>query len=134
MLLIQRRIFLGLLTRFSTGKELHEMKLTATQKWLRTIAWLRRNFLVQRTVSVRSASIKKFHGYVEYDGEFKIRISCKQSLNLRLDALIHEWAHVLTWFGAEETTEHSAEWGIAYAKIYRTFIVWNYGREGDLGE
>ncbi len=51
------------------------------------------------------------------------------SLDLKLDTLLHEYAHVLSWFGAEfETEEHGSEWGIAYAKLYRTFIEWNYGR------
>lgn len=55
-----------------------------------------------------------------------------QCFNLRIDTLIHEWAHILTWFGAEMYNEdHSAEWGIAYAKIYRTFLEWNWGKGPD---
>lgn len=115
------------------------MKLTIAQKWLRTIAWLRRNFPGQHSVYIRSTPIRKYHGgrvmkihgYAEYSkSQFNIRIESKSSFLLRIDTLIHEWAHVLTWFGAETDIEdHSSEWGIQYAKIYRTFIEWNFGRE-----
>ena len=113
------------------------MQLTTAQKWLRTIAWLRRNFPAQVTVHVQSKLLKKDQGETEYisdgshkDGEwFNIKINRKQSFLSRIDTLIHEWAHCLTWFGAETYEDHSSEWGIALAKIYRTFIEWNYGQE-----
>lgn len=106
------------------------VKLTTAQKWLRAIAWLRRNFPAQCPVYVKSKFLKKEHGYTEcIGGWFRIKINRKESYELRIDTLIHEWAHCLTWYGAEETAEHGAEWGIAYARIYRTFEEWNYGRE-----
>ena len=108
------------------------MSLTTAQKWLRTIAWLRRNFPAQHLVCVRSRSLKEDQGETELIGLptwFHIRINRKQSYLSRIDTLIHEWAHCLTWFGAETHEDHSSEWGIAYAKIYRTFIEWNYGQE-----
>lgn len=89
--------------------------------------WLRRNFPVQCTVSVRSIPMKKLHGFTEYEKRFYVKINRKQSYKLRIDTLIHEWAHCLTWFGAETDEDHSSEWGLAYARIYRTFIEWNYG-------
>lgn len=111
------------------------MSLTTAQKWLRTIAWLRRNFPAGHVIYVQSKSLKKDQGETELKGIcFYIRIHRKQSFLSRIDSLLHEWAHCLTWFGAETDEDHSAEWGIAYAKIYRTFIEWNYGREGSLGE
>ena len=56
------------------------MSLTTAQKWLRTIAWLRRNFPARKPVRIRSVPIKKFHGYTEYDNEaptreFEIKIN-----------------------------------------------------------
>ncbi len=107
------------------------MKFTIRQKWLRTIAWLRRNFPARAKVYVRSVRNYEYQGEALFrDNLFTIWIRGEQSLNLRMDTLIHEWAHVLTWFGAETHQEdHSAEWGIAYAKIYRTFLEWNFGQE-----
>ncbi|KKL56725.1 hypothetical protein LCGC14_2242530 [marine sediment metagenome] len=113
------------------------MKLTTTQKWRRTLAWLRRNFPPSSKVSVRSLEIKEHgcttFGYAPMVGSFEIQINRKKSFSLRIDTLLHEWAHCVTWLGAETDIEdHSAEWGVAYAKIYRTFLEWNYGREGSL--
>ena len=113
------------------------MNLTTAQKWRRTLAWLHRNFPTQHNIHVQSKLIKKNQGYTEYicdgshkDGEwFSIKIDRKQCFLLRIDTLIHEWAHCLSWSGAETSEDHSAEWGIAYAKIYRTFIEWNWGRD-----
>ena len=111
------------------------MKLTTAQKWLRTIAWLRRNFPTASIVRVQSIPME-IHGVCCYEKKkFLITINRKKSFGLRIDTIIHEWAHALTWFGAEtDVEEHSAEWGIQYAKIYRTFIEWNFGREEELEE
>ena len=85
---------------------------------------------------MKSVPMEKTHGWTAFpDGcgprEFDIRINRKQCFALKVDTLIHEWAHVLTWFGeAFQREEHSAEWGLAYARIYRTFIEWDFGREG----
>jgi hypothetical protein len=105
------------------------MKLTTKQKWLRTIAWMRRNFPARYPVYVRSRQLKAEHGYTIFADEFLLCINNKQSFPLRIDTLIHEWAHALTWFGAETHEDHSAEWGLAYAKIYRLFVEWNFGRK-----
>ena len=106
--------------------------MTTTQKWRMLIAWLRRNFTTEHTVTVRSKPMKKNHGWTEYIGMwFYIKINRKQCFDLRVETLIHEWAHALTWFGAEtHLDDHSAEWGITYARIYRTFIEWNWGKDG----
>ena len=112
------------------------MKLTTKQKWLRTIAWLRRNFPAEGEVCMESRRLKEGHGYTNHKyGIFYVKIHGNQSLALRVETLIHEWAHVLSWFGAEtHLDDHSAEWGLAYARIYRTFVEWNYGRESKLEE
>lgn len=96
------------------------------------LAWLRRNFHVDDfAVTICSKKLEKLCGETIFGTcEFKINIHRQQCFTLRVDSLIHEWAHALTWFGAETHNEdHSAEWGIQYAKIYRTFYEWNWGRE-----
>jgi hypothetical protein len=103
--------------------------MTAAQKWRKLLAWLRRNFPADYAVTVRTTPLKKHHGYTEYNGKFQVKINRKQCLALRVETLIHEWAHVLTWFGAEtHLDDHNSEWGLAYARIYRTFLEWNYGK------
>lgn len=105
------------------------MTLTSQQKWLRTIAWLRREFPTQHKAHVRSCVLCNLDGDAFFLGMwFKIRINRKKSLAIKLDTLIHEWAHCLTWFGAEQLEDHSDEWGLQYAKIYRAYLDWNFGR------
>jgi len=104
--------------------------MTSQQKWLATLRWLRRNFPVEFPVSVRSCDMKDCGDttFSDKTQDFKVRIRGNQSLSLKLDTVLHEWAHVITWFGAEFQTEaHGGEWGIAYARIYRTFLDWDYG-------
>ncbi len=110
------------------------MKLTTAQKWRKTLAWLHRNFPARSPIYIKSKPIKELNGYIQPEtGYFQIVIARNQSFNLRIDSLIHEWAHALTWFGAETDIEdHSNEWGMAYARILRTFYEWNFGREGSL--
>lgn len=107
------------------------MKLTTKQKWLRTIAWLRRNFQIDCMVYVKSTPLKKMHGYTQCEIRYyQIVVNRKQSFALRVDTLIHEWAHVISGFEREiHNNDHNAEWGLAYARIYRTFVEWNYGKE-----
>ena len=85
---------------------------------------------MQAPVSVRSVRNFNLQGEAEYNGKvFTIKIRGGVSFDLKVDALIHEYAHCLTWFGESfQQEEHSSEWGIAYAKIYRTYIEWNFGR------
>lgn len=107
------------------------MKLTTEQKWLRTICWLRRNFPPPKPTYVRSLCMKGqgLCGETEFfRGYFYINVNKAHTYRLKIDTLLHEYAHVLTWFGAESDIEdHGAEWGITYAKLYRTFLEWDYG-------
>lgn len=109
--------------------------MTTAQKWLKLIAWLRRNFPIDDfPVTIRSKPLKNYCGsaVLNKNVRFDILIHRNQCFTLRVDTLIHEWAHALTWFGAETHHEdHSAEWGIQYAKIYRTYYEWNWGKGPD---
>jgi len=109
------------------------MKLPTSKKWKMLLAWLHRNFPTKEAVTVRSKPLKKLCGETIYENHwFKIFIHRNQCFTLRVDTLIHEWSHALTWFGAETHNEdHSAEWGIQYAKIYRIFYEWNWGKGPD---
>ncbi len=62
------------------------------------------------------------------DNCFRIEISCALNLNMKLEILLHEWAHVISWFGAGYKEDHPGEWGLAYARIYREFLVWDFRR------
>jgi hypothetical protein len=103
------------------------MKLTIDSRWRKTLCWLRREHPLGKRVRVRQMSTKD-QGYCEYiNHRFEITIQKKQCLNLRMDTLLHEWAHALTWWG-NDVDSHDSEWGLAYARLYRTWITWNYGQ------
>jgi len=36
-----------------------------------------------------------------------------------LDALVHEWAHALSWSATDPSEAHDAAWGVAYARCYQ---------------
>ena len=100
---------------------------TKKTKWRKVLNWLRREFPLSR-VRVRQLNMKH-QGECDFLAHrFEISIQKKQCFNLRLDALLHEWAHALTWHG-NDVDDHGAEWGLAYARLYRTFLTWNYGED-----
>jgi hypothetical protein len=102
------------------------MKLTADSKWRKTLAWLRREHPIGKRVRVRQLD-QKWQGECDFVNHcFEIKVK-KQCLNLRMDTLLHEWAHALTWFG-NDADPHGPEWGLMYAALYRSHLTWNYGR------
>lgn len=106
------------------------MRLTTQQHWLRTIAWLRREFPSPFSpICVRSQEIPNLCGDTSWDGHrFLIRIN-KSVFQVKLDTLLHEWAHCLTWFGANRMEDHPGEWGLCHANILQAFYKWNFGKE-----
>lgn len=105
------------------------MGLTNRQRWLRTIGWLKNTFPAQRPASVKSCKIDdKNLGTTELAGGiFKIEIGSGLNFQIKMEVLIHEWAHVISWFGAGHEEDHPDDWGLAYARIYRSFLTWSYG-------
>ncbi len=86
-------------------------------------------------ITVRSGTVKGLFGdaLLRYEGDapfgFLIRISKKKSFDARVDTLMHEWAHCLTWLGDGQNEAHSSEWGISHARIYRRFLEWDFGKK-----
>lgn len=113
------------------------MKLSVVTKRRMLMRFLRQKFPVRKPITVRRVA-KLGHPRDQADCEFTgknfvIRLRKNQSHVLLVDSLIHEWAHALTWFGADEDF-HGPEWGLAYARIYRAFLQWNYGGKGGMEE
>jgi hypothetical protein len=101
--------------------------MTVDSRWRRTLAWLRREHPLGKRVRVRRI-VMKDQGDTDYVNHcFEINILKTQCLGLRMDTLLHEWAHAMTWFG-NDADPHGSEWGLMYAKLYRTWLIWNYGR------
>ena len=118
--------------------------LTVKQKWERTKRWLRSRYPVWQPTRIVLMALRDAHGETELiggnsslmsrpmgprgQGRFVIRIRRDQSHTMRIDSLLHEWAHVLTWFGLDED-DHAEEWGLAHSRIYRAWCDWDYGRK-----
>ena len=112
--------------------------LTTNIKWRRLRKWLRENFPASHILVIdrksRITTQKQLCGYCDFKTKpykhYYIYIDRKQVFALQLDTLLHEVAHALTWHGNDED-DHGPEWGLAYAKIYRSFLEWNYGEPHD---
>ena len=102
--------------------------MTRETQWRKLLAWLRRHFPATAPVVVRRKKLKGDCGQCWCDGKrFFVEINRAQCYALVADTLLHEWAHVLTLHG-NDTNAHGEEWGLMYARLYREYIAWNYGR------
>jgi len=102
-------------------------------KWAKTLKWIRRTFPPLRKTVIQSLSDKAIGGDCGdaelVRGVWVIRINKQQCTTLKIDTLIHEYAHSLTvHLTTEGEDHHSPEWGLKYAQIYRAFWGWGYGR------
>jgi hypothetical protein len=64
-------------------------------------------------------------------GRFLIRIDSRLVWEVAIDILLHEVAHCVAWPHKKlhkERPDHSDEWGLAFARIYRRF----HEEDGDL--
>jgi len=67
------------------------------------------------------------------DNTFLLKINKNDLLVIQKDTLFHEYAHVLAWTpGHMDLADHSASWGVAYARIWRTIHNENEGADGSL--
>jgi hypothetical protein len=55
------------------------------------------------------------------DGSFEIIIDSRLSFGEMCDYLVHEFAHVGTWW-MNESDDHGLGWGVEYAKLYRLYL------------
>jgi len=61
-------------------------------------------------------------GFVEFvDGEFEVYLDHRMPLGMCIDYLIHELAHVGTWF-VNEPEDHGPMFGVEYARLYRLYL------------
>lgn len=97
--------------------------------WNNCIRRLKENFPVGVPVTVRTVPMKGFNG--DCSGIVKlgrlvsieIRINSLEPWQVRMDSLIHEWAHAMewpsSWWDDSVRRIHNETWGVWYAKIYQ---------------
>jgi len=112
-------------------------RLTNDRRWRLLLGWLRRSWPPRHPVTARRARCEDLAGLCEFPEpgrghlprRFRITIARNRSWPMQADALLHEWAHALTWFGADaEREDHGGEFGLAYAELYREFLRWDFAR------
>lgn len=97
-------------------------------------AWAQSRFPTPHPTSlrfVREAQCPDASGYVELHRR-KLRITLLQTAPLyhMQEILFHELAHAISWGHHKmPTPDHSPEWGIALASVYRAFYDENGWRE-----
>ncbi len=80
------------------------------------ITCLRAHFPIHRKVVIRRVKLKLIWGSVVY-GDNQITISIDKNSEIKVEILIHEWAHIRC-----NGVEHSECWGKEYARIYSKII------------
>jgi len=61
-------------------------------------------------------------GFVTYDGSrFEIVLDNRIPFGMLVDYLIHEFAHIGSWF-VKENDDHGPMFGVEYARLYREYL------------
>lgn len=120
------------------AKYLHDQptNLTVDQKFRLVARLLREYFMPDRPVRVRRAP-KNDPGLVKLNANgythlansdkskseqyFVIVINKDMDWDKQLNAMMHEWAHAMTW-DMPTSQDHPRDWAHAYGKIYRFII------------
>jgi hypothetical protein len=96
--------------------------------FLQFVRFLKKHHKTKKPVIVKRVTtfLDKRFNPPEYDfGEtinngdhYLITINKEDPLRIQKDTLMHEWAHcMISW---KSSSHHPNEWGLAYAKVYRT--------------
>jgi hypothetical protein len=92
-----------------------------THQWRKLTRWIRKVFPVASRVILKRRKIKKncavrtVHSIPSYPyAIFRLYINSNATVIEQTDALLHEWAHILS---EEETHSHAGNWGILHGKI-----------------
>lgn len=58
----------------------------------------------------------------KHDGSYRIRISNEVDATAQTVLLIHEVAHAISWNKDTHPSDHGPKFGIAYARVWRSFL------------
>ena len=97
-------------------------------QWRTLVQNMRERFPIEGRVVVIRCPCKKWDGScrTKGNGDFTIRVSSSREWSGQVDALHHEWAHMLA---IEAAYKHHKAWGKLYAKIYRVWAKELDGKE-----
>jgi hypothetical protein len=110
------------------------MKLSKRQQrvWRYMINQLKTHFSPGVPVEVKTVDLKGVQGdcvgvmHLGRMTKVVIRVGRKGSFRLKVDILMHEWAHAMeweaNWTDDSPKREHGETWGVWYSKIYTHLI------------
>lgn len=111
----------------------HPKRLSHRARFRIALKKLREEFPTRHPVKLRKIKGSNYHGYAylhtprskDIKPYFVIVInsSSRVSYHQQFDTLIHEWAHIYTWYDLKDgETDHGPTWTKAYGKIYRIMV------------
>jgi len=82
---------------------------------------LRKRFPTKYPVQIRYRPLKHYHATRNFSsGKWRIAIAVRADYYMRLEHIIHEWAHILDSEknGEAALNQHRTDWGKSYAVIF----------------
>lgn len=83
---------------------------------------------LEKPIKLIQRDLKDCFGYcLEQDDTYLIVIHKSAPYYVKIDTLLHEYAHAITmsndkYKDRDENSQHNAYWGECYAKTYRTYL------------
>lgn len=83
---------------------------------------------LNKPVKLIQRDLKECFGYcIEHDDKYLIVLHKSASYYVKIDTLIHEYAHAITMYEGKYkdrdiNTQHNAYWGQCFSKVYRTYL------------
>ena len=95
-------------------------------RWHQIHRWLQAEFPTARPTILKVMAMPRGErgDCTRYGQDLVIRMSPRLPWEYGNEILFHEYAHAMTWPLAKiehEVLDHSDEWGLAYARLYRAF-------------
>ena len=99
-------------------------------RYRKVVNLLRKKLPAAFEVDIRRKKLKGFDGLcIREENRFLILINKDLSESMAVEALLHEYAHALSWTLLQDKLEgeafhnycHNASWGVAYAEVYRCY-------------
>lgn len=90
--------------------------------------YLNKELPLNKPVKLVQRDLKDCFGYcIEHDEKYLITLHKPSSYYVKIDTLIHEYAHAITMYEGsykdrDADSQHNARWGLCYSKVYRTYL------------
>lgn len=90
--------------------------------------FLNKELPLNKPVKLIQRDLKECFGYcMDHDANYLIVLHKSASYYIKIDTLIHEYAHAITMYEGkykdrDQNSQHNTDWGICFAKTYRCYL------------